>query len=437
MIVSEACDSEVENLRLAGSIDQDIGRLEIAMNQSAPVRVLHGVADPRDQFEPLARVERVRCGIVPERFTQDELHREMRLRTEAGIGGAGLVDLRDARMLQPAERLRLALEAAQELRVGQAWLDDFQRDDPARVILFRLVDRAHASFADQAQHPVTPDGRRQPSRRRGGGARRTGRDPRRLPHRRVEDAFALSRLQQQRFHFPLQLGIVRADPGEERGAIARRMFQDALTDVLHALPAFGSHGGYGAKLAPLAPRSLLFRLLGCGETRHRSLDALTFGTPPCPPGTAGGVSDGSQQPVVLRHELDADRPRYARALMSAEARARAIERGILGLYRWFSEQSQRRRNWHADTCVDWRAVRRDHNDAVATIIEGFFAVERYAGLRGPAPQSDSTVVRAIPVAPVLGSRGAAARRSVAQCRHGAGTPGPAVDRGVHERAETA
>ena len=80
---------------------------------------------------------------------------------------------------------------------------------------------------------------------------------------------------------------------------------------------------------------------------------------------------------VLRHELDADRPRHARALMSAEARARAIERGILGLYRWYSEQSQRRRNWHADTCVDWRAVRRDHSDAVATIIEGFFAVEQY------------------------------------------------------------
>ena len=80
---------------------------------------------------------------------------------------------------------------------------------------------------------------------------------------------------------------------------------------------------------------------------------------------------------VLRHELDADRPRHARALMSAEARARAIERGILGLYRWYSEQSQRRRNWHADTCIDWRAVRRDHSDAVATIIEGFFAVEQY------------------------------------------------------------
>jgi len=80
---------------------------------------------------------------------------------------------------------------------------------------------------------------------------------------------------------------------------------------------------------------------------------------------------------VLQRELGADRPRHARALMSADARALAIERGILGLYRWYSEHSQRRRNWHADTCIDWRAVRRDHSDALATIVEGFFAVEQF------------------------------------------------------------
>jgi acyl-[acyl-carrier-protein] desaturase len=79
----------------------------------------------------------------------------------------------------------------------------------------------------------------------------------------------------------------------------------------------------------------------------------------------------------LRRELEAERPRRARALLSPAARATAIERGLLGLYRWYSEHSQRRRSWHADTCIDWRQVRRDHSDAVATIIEGFFAVEQY------------------------------------------------------------
>ena len=81
--------------------------------------------------------------------------------------------------------------------------------------------------------------------------------------------------------------------------------------------------------------------------------------------------------TILRQELDAERPRHARALLSPEERSRSIERGIAGLYRWYSEGSQRRRNWHADTCIDWRRIRRDHSDAVATIIEGFFAVEQY------------------------------------------------------------
>jgi acyl-[acyl-carrier-protein] desaturase len=79
----------------------------------------------------------------------------------------------------------------------------------------------------------------------------------------------------------------------------------------------------------------------------------------------------------LRRELEAERPRHARALLSPFARAQAIERGLLGLYRWYSEHSQRRRSWHADTCIDWRRVRRDHSDAIATIVEGFFAVEQY------------------------------------------------------------
>lgn len=75
--------------------------------------------------------------------------------------------------------------------------------------------------------------------------------------------------------------------------------------------------------------------------------------------------------------VDTGQRRRITSLMSAEARALAVERGILGLYRWYTSQSQRRRNWHADTCIDWRTIRRDHHDAVHTIVEGFYAVEQY------------------------------------------------------------
>lgn len=90
----------------------------------------------------------------------------------------------------------------------------------------------------------------------------------------------------------------------------------------------------------------------------------------------------SSSPIADRaaiwREIEGPRDgRRARALLTPDARARAIERGIAGLYRWYTEGSQRRRNWHPDTCIDWRLVRTDHHESVAAIIEGFFAVEQY------------------------------------------------------------
>lgn len=88
------------------------------------------------------------------------------------------------------------------------------------------------------------------------------------------------------------------------------------------------------------------------------------------------MSDASLH--TIHQELAAERSgtRHV-ALLSASARALAIERGLLALYRWYTAHSQQHRNWHPDTCVDWRTLRRDHGDEVHTIVEGFFAVEQY------------------------------------------------------------
>ena len=60
---------------------------------------------------------------------------------DAGVGGAGLVDLRDAGVLQPAERLRFLFEAAQQLTADKAGLDDLQGDGAARLLLLGLDTR--------------------------------------------------------------------------------------------------------------------------------------------------------------------------------------------------------------------------------------------------------------------------------------------------------
>lgn len=76
-------------------------------------------------------------------------------------------------------------------------------------------------------------------------------------------------------------------------------------------------------------------------------------------------------------ELEEQRPRTPAALLSHEERHRLIERGFIGLYRWYTKRSQETRLWNADTAFDWRNYRQDHSDEVNNIVEGFFAVEQY------------------------------------------------------------
>ena len=49
--------AEVEDLGLAALIHQDVGRLEIAVDDAALVRVLDGVADVGHQLQAMAEVE--------------------------------------------------------------------------------------------------------------------------------------------------------------------------------------------------------------------------------------------------------------------------------------------------------------------------------------------------------------------------------------------
>ena len=76
-------------------------------------------------------------------------------------------------------------------------------------------------------------------------------------------------------------------------------------------------------------------------------------------------------------EVEAQRPSYPAGLLSKQEKDRLIERGIVGLYRWYLARSQATRNWNPDKSFNWRALRTDHLPVVQQIVEGFFAVEQY------------------------------------------------------------
>jgi hypothetical protein len=104
---------EVQDSGLPGFRHQNIHRLEVAVNHALLVGVRDGVANPRNQLQTLARVERVTLRVFSDRHAVNEFHREERAGAVTDVKGTCFVDLRDARVLKPPEHLRFVLETAQ------------------------------------------------------------------------------------------------------------------------------------------------------------------------------------------------------------------------------------------------------------------------------------------------------------------------------------
>jgi acyl-[acyl-carrier-protein] desaturase len=79
----------------------------------------------------------------------------------------------------------------------------------------------------------------------------------------------------------------------------------------------------------------------------------------------------------LVSEIEEQRPRFPAGLLSKQEKDTLIERGIVGLYRWYLARSQATRNWNPDKGFNWRALRTDHSASLNQIVEGFFAVEQF------------------------------------------------------------
>ena len=141
--------------------------------------MLHRVAHPRQETHAGGEVEAPAAGVLVQGQSVDELHREEWL---AVVGEAGLVDLRDAGVMQPAQNLGLVGEPLDDGGGGEAEADDLEGHDAAWAILLRLVDGAHAALANDFQHLVMP----QPAERARplGGGQEVERDAGFSPHRR-------------------------------------------------------------------------------------------------------------------------------------------------------------------------------------------------------------------------------------------------------------
>ena len=135
--------------------DEDVRRLEVAVDDPLGVGVLHGVADLREELEARRDRELVLVAVLGDRLAADELHDEVR---PAGLGRAGVEHLGDVGVIHHRQRLALLLEAGDDLAGVHAELDDLERHAPLdRRALLGHVDRAEAALAEELQDPVRSD----------------------------------------------------------------------------------------------------------------------------------------------------------------------------------------------------------------------------------------------------------------------------------------
>ena len=149
-----ARDAEVGDLDAALAVDEDVVRLDVAVDDPVPVR-------EAQRREDLARVlDATLTGAGPrptiellQRAPVEVLHRDV-VRV---LRLAAVVDRDDVRMVQRGGVLRLAPEPLDELLVVRvAVVEDLDRDAAAELLVLREVDVGHPAGAELADDLVAP-----------------------------------------------------------------------------------------------------------------------------------------------------------------------------------------------------------------------------------------------------------------------------------------
>ncbi len=232
-------DAEVEQLHHPVGADQDVGRLDVAVDDGVLVGVANCLTHGAEQPEPLGDAAVVRAAPVGERQPVHVFHGEPR----GAVGqGVGVVQPGDAGIVELGEGALLGKEALPpgggEPGVGQ----DLDRRPGAEVGAVGQVDHPHAAFAQDPDQPVGPEqllaelGLVETAEDGLGGDRNTA-----VQHRRSVPVVG-----EHPHDVGDQLGIRACLLFHEGAPVVRIPFQRLVEQRLHPLPPGPVHG------APLA-----------------------------------------------------------------------------------------------------------------------------------------------------------------------------------------
>ena len=104
--------AEVDDLRdrlAVVALDQDVCRLQVAMDDALLMRMLHGRTDPAEKFQTLGQAQAVLVAVARERNALDQLHHEER---SPAFGRPRIEELCDVPVVHERQRLPLRLKTA-------------------------------------------------------------------------------------------------------------------------------------------------------------------------------------------------------------------------------------------------------------------------------------------------------------------------------------
>jgi hypothetical protein len=143
--VHHAGDAEVGDFDGVGAVDEEVFRLDIAVDDAALVGALERVAHRRDEGEGLCRGEAFRFEDLAQVFAIHIFHEQI----EIAAGFAEVVNGDDVRMAQGRQSAGFAGEALRERRVGRAfWSKQLECNPALQGLLAGFVNHAHAAPAE-------------------------------------------------------------------------------------------------------------------------------------------------------------------------------------------------------------------------------------------------------------------------------------------------
>ena len=142
---SDLRQSEIQNLGVSALGDEDVGGLDVAVDDALRMRGVERVGDLDAQIEHRFDLQRLARDAVPQRLPLQKLHRDEGLPSDL----VNFVDRADVRVVQSGRSLGLALEAAERLRVvGDFVGKKLQGDVATELEVLGLVHHTHPAAAD-------------------------------------------------------------------------------------------------------------------------------------------------------------------------------------------------------------------------------------------------------------------------------------------------